>query len=104
MNRIKQLIKEKGYTMEGFAQKLGITRQSFTNTLQSPSYPSLERIAKALDVELWELFTSWEEIKHKKVNSGGDTEALRCPACGAKLVHKVTVTHTVTLTTDETQN
>ena len=95
MNRIKELIKEKGYTLEAFSQKLGITRQSLGNTLQSPSYPSLERIADALGVELWELFTSWEDIKEKKEYS--ESNIIRCPACGARLTHTVTTIHAVTL-------
>lgn len=95
MNRIKELIKEKGYTLEAFSQKLGITRQSLGNTLQSPSYPSLERIADALGVELWELFASWEDIKEKKESH--EINIIRCPACGARLTHTVTTIHTVTL-------
>ena len=44
-HRIKELIKEKGYTQQDFADKLGIARESLSRILNSPSYPSLEKIA-----------------------------------------------------------
>lgn len=61
-HRIKELIKEKGYTQQEFASKLGIARESLSRILNSPSYPSLEKIATALDVQMWELFASTDEV------------------------------------------
>lgn len=85
MNRIKELIKEKGYTMEAFSQKLGITRQALGKILQSPSYPSQKKIAEALGVELWELFADGREIAAKYQEQHPTPDALRCPRCGARL-------------------
>ena len=80
-NRIKNLIKEKGFTQEQFAQKMGVTRMSLVKTLSgNPSYETLQRIAEALGVEMWELFASKEEIVNK------DKNTIVCPKCGARFV------------------
>lgn len=78
-NRIKNLIKENGFTQEQFAQKMGVTRMSLVKTLSgNPSYETLQRIAEALGVEMWELFASKEEIVNK------DKNTIFCPKCGAR--------------------
>ena len=75
-HRIKELIKEKGYTQQGFADKLGITRSTLLEQIgEKPSAPTLDRIAEALGVEMWELFTTREEILAK---SPGE---ITCPYC-----------------------
>ena len=78
-NRIKDLIKNKGYTQEQFAQKMGVSRMSLVKTLSgNPSYETFQRIAEALGVEMWELFASKEEIVSK------DKNTIICPKCGAR--------------------
>lgn len=83
-HRIKELIKEKGYTQETFAKKLGITRGGFIQLLESPSYPSLERIATALDVDMWQLFASPVEVAK-------ETKGETCPYCGQPITIKTTI-------------
>ena len=61
MNRIKDVIKEQGYTITSLADKLGIARESLSRMIVSPSYPTLEKIAGALNVPIWQLFASAEE-------------------------------------------
>ena len=79
-HRIKELIKEKGYTQQEFADKLGITRVGLSQLINGkPSYPTLEKIATALNVPMWQLFASPSEIA-KEQGTG-----LHCPNCGAKL-------------------
>lgn len=78
MNRIEDLIKEKGFSMTSFAEKMGITRQNLYAILKSPSYPSLEKMAEALDVPMWQLFASKEEVMNQAPNT------ITCPKCGAK--------------------
>lgn len=76
-HRIKELIKEKGYTQQGFADKLGITRSTLLEQIgERPSGTTLERIADALGVEMWELFVTREEIIAQ-----GHSE-IHCPKCG----------------------
>lgn len=66
MNRIKEVIKEKGFTIKSLADKLGIARESLSRMIVSPSYPTLEKISTALDVPIWQLFASPEEVAGKE--------------------------------------
>ena len=80
MNRIKEILKEKGLTQQELADMIGITRISIVKTLAgNPSQETLERIATALNIPMWQLFASPSEIA-KEQGTG-----LRCPNCGAKL-------------------
>ncbi len=61
--KIKELIKEKGYTQKDFAAKLGMSPVGLSQLLNGkPSYPTLEKFADALDVPIWRLFVSPEEV------------------------------------------
>ena len=84
MNRIELLIKEKGYNMTSFAEKMNTTRQNLYAILKSPSYPTLEKVAETLDVPMWHLFASPEEVQPKK-----DGLSLTCPHCGKDINIKV---------------
>ena len=64
--RIKELIKIKGYSQVEFANLLGITRSTLLSLIDRPSFSSMEKIAKALDVPMWRLFISPEEIPEAK--------------------------------------
>ena len=66
MKRIEELIKERGYNMTTFAEKMGTTRQNLYAILRSPSYPTLEKVATTLNVPIWQLFASPEEIAGKE--------------------------------------
>lgn len=80
-HRIKELIKEKGYTQQGLAEKLGMTRVGLTQLVNGkPSYPTLEKIAEALGVEMWELFKSKSEIVEEIAEEKKNT--VPCPYCG----------------------
>lgn len=66
MLRIKEIAKIKGCTLSDLATKLGIGRSAFHQQINgNPTLETLEKIAGALNVEVWELFTtstSKEEI------------------------------------------
>ncbi len=80
--RIKELLKEKGMTQQALADKVGVSYQSMKQTLNAPSVTTstLEKIATALDVPLWQLFASPEEV-----STDSDNNVLTCPKCGTKL-------------------
>ena len=79
-HRIKELIKEKGYTQQEFADLLGMPRVGLAQIVNGkPSYPTLEKIATALNVPMWQLFASPDEVKGEE-----DNNTITCPKCGTK--------------------
>lgn len=59
--RIKELLSRDKITVTAFAKEIGITQANMSNIVNGKSKPSLEtleKIATALNVEVWELFTS----------------------------------------------
>ena len=79
-HRIKELIKEKGYTQQEFADLLGMSRVGLAQIVHGkPSYPTLEKIATALNVPMWQLFASPDEVKGEE-----DNNTITCPKCGTK--------------------
>ena len=89
MNRIKEVIKEKGYTITSLAEKIGIARESLSRMIVSPSYPTLEKIASALEVPMWQLFASEEEVMKEPVGN-----RIKCPDCGHEFRVKLEVEKT----------
>ena len=66
--RIKEICKEKGMTLEDLAKKLGILRTSLSQALSRNSFSTdrLNDIATALDVPMWQLFASPDEVAGSK--------------------------------------
>ncbi|MFQ9809536.1 MAG: helix-turn-helix domain-containing protein [Segatella copri] len=60
--RIRELIKSKGYNQEEFAKLIGVTRSTLLGQIERPSYTTMEKIANALNVPIWQLFISEEDI------------------------------------------
>ena len=85
MNRIKDILKERGITQSELARMLGVSLSSITKTLSgNPSQFTLERIASALEVPIWHLFVSPSEIEKNK-----DEVSITCPKCGYGMKIKV---------------
>lgn len=58
--RIKEICDSKGIAVNSINQKIGISLPALYNIVNgklSPKLETLDRIADALDVQLWELFT-----------------------------------------------
>ena len=54
---IKSIIKEKGYTIQDVAKKMGVNRVTLTLTLQgNPTYKKLKEIADAIDCDIVDFF------------------------------------------------
>lgn len=63
MNYIKDILKEKNLTVNDLAVKLGISRQALSKQIQGKMLvETAERIAVALEVPLWRLFASREDM------------------------------------------
>ncbi len=54
---VKEIIKQKGYTIEDVAKKMEIKRESLSRAINgNPTLDTLKKIADALDVSVPELF------------------------------------------------
>lgn len=71
---IKDILSQKGMTQQDLADLLGVSRPSVSATISRPSFPTLERIAAALDIEPWQLLTPpsvVEELKQARAQRSG---------------------------------
>lgn len=72
--RIRETIKEKGFTIEAVANKIGITRVTLSqNIAGNPSYSTMKKIADAIGCNVGDFFS--DELDN----------SVTCPNCGAKL-------------------
>jgi transcriptional regulator with XRE-family HTH domain len=56
---VKSLCKQRGITLKELAAQIGIARESLTRALDgNPTLSTLQGIASALGVDVWQLFTS----------------------------------------------
>ena len=74
---IEARIKAAGMTKKGLAERMGAHAGSLNSMLEAPSWPTLQRVAKALGCDVPELF------------SGAIGPTIRCPHCGKPI--KVTL-------------
>lgn len=73
---IKGVIKERGYTIEQVAEKIGVTRVTLTQNLsRNPTINTLQRVADAIGCKVGEFFI--DELSEPD-------NAIICPKCGAK--------------------
>lgn len=57
--RIKEILKEKGYTIQSLSDEMGVNRVSLTNSINgNPTVETLEKIASTIGVDISELFIS----------------------------------------------
>lgn len=71
---IKEMLSKKGLTQKEIAKKMGVTQSNISATISRPSFPTLERIAAALDVEPWQLLAPpavVEELKEARAKRPG---------------------------------
>ena len=71
---IKEMLAAKGLTQKEIAKKMGVTQSNISATISRPSFPTLERIAAALDVEPWQLLAPpsvVEELKQARAQRSG---------------------------------
>lgn len=76
-------MKQQGFTQEMVAERLGITKQAVNLTISSdnPRLESLARIARLLNVPLYQLFVNPDDI----LQAEGPSVPVQCPHCGTSL-------------------
>lgn len=68
------MLSQKGITQQEIANKMGISQASVSASISRPSFPTLERIAAALEVEPWQLLAPpavVEELKQARAQRSG---------------------------------
>ena len=66
--RIKEIMVEKGVSSVSLADTIGVSKVTVSNLINNKTMPSvetLEKIASALDVPMWQLFASPVEVNDK---------------------------------------
>lgn len=79
-------MKERGVTSAKLSEMIGISKVTVSNLINNktaPSLDTLEKIASALNVPLWQLFASPDEVKREA------SDSIICPKCGVSLIIKV---------------
>ena len=75
--RIKELIKEKGTTIQNIADLIGVNRVTLSNSINgNPTLETLEKIANALGVPVAELFDKSSDEVVGAVRIGKDTHGI----------------------------
>lgn len=77
--RIKELLKEKHYTQKELAYKMNVSLSAVRQMVAAESLTTatLEKIATALNVPMWQLFASPEEVQLTS-----NAHSIKCPKCG----------------------
>lgn len=74
---------EKGVSSVSLAETIGVSKVTISNLINRKTMPSIDtisRIADALDVPMWQLFASPEEVRGEDQEEG----VITCPNCGKK--------------------
>jgi len=89
MTRIKEILKEQGLTVAELAEKLSVSRQALSKQIQGKMLvETAERIANVLEVPMWQLFASPEEVQQRK---GEDEAVITCPYCGERIAVRIDI-------------
>lgn len=89
-DKVKQLCKERGTTLKELAGKMGIARESLTRALNgNPTLLTIQGIATALEVEVWQLFTGSGNALNGFVEYRGEIYRIQTPADLEKLLAMV---------------
>jgi transcriptional regulator with XRE-family HTH domain len=76
---VKAVIKEKGWTQERVAEKMGITRVTLAQNLgRNPTINTLQRIANVIGCNVGDFFK--DEVTIEPSNT------ITCPHCGKQIV------------------
>lgn len=86
--RIKELLKEKHYTQQELADKMNVSLSAVRQMVAAESLTTatLEKIATALNVPMWQLFASPEEVQLPS-----NAHSIKCPHCGNEFLVSVNV-------------
>lgn len=85
--RIREAIEQQGMTTQDVAKKMGITLSGLNQHISgNPSIKVLTKIAEAINVPMWQLFASPEEVQLPS-----NAHSVKCPHCGNEFPVSVNV-------------
>lgn len=87
--RIKDIMLEKGVSSVSLSEMIGVSKVTISNLINNKTMPSidtLEKIATALNVPMWQLFASPEEVQLPS-----NAHSIKCPKCGNEFPVSVNV-------------
>lgn len=74
---VKAIIKQKGFTIDSVAKKMGITRVTLAQNLsRNPTVGTLQKIADVIGCKVGDFFVDELEL--------ADPNTITCPKCGTK--------------------
>ncbi len=82
---ISSILELKGISKSELAERLGIHNQNVNKMLKNPTEASIIKIANALDIAVWRLFASPEEV----INENNNESSGVCPHCGKPITIKI---------------
>lgn len=91
-NRTREILKKVGVKQVELAEKLGMTTVGINQLLRTdqPKIETLEKIANAINVPVWQLYLTDEEIEQVVAQHGKEQAKMSnvgiCPHCG-EVVH-----------------
>lgn len=90
MMRIKEILKEQNSSVNELAEKLDVSRQALSRQMKGKLLvETAERIADALNVPLWQLFSSPDEVFKELPSHVVTKNPFTCPYCGKELHIKI---------------
>ena len=90
MNRIEEVLLQKGIKKIRFAEMMDINKQNVNQLFRNPTINTLEKIAKVLDVPVWQLLVPPEEILGEASEIIDRKNEIVCPHCGKPLHINIT--------------
>ena len=87
-NRLKTLIRQSGMSQVELAERLGMSKVGINKIISTtqPRFSTMEKIAEILNVPLWKLYLTDDEIfKIQKEATRPAMDGFVCPKCGTQL-------------------
>lgn len=84
--RLEEILRERNLTKKAFCEMLHTLPQNLNASMKNPTTTTLERWSTALNIPIWQLFITKEELLKEEEQQ--ESASFVCPRCGARLVVK----------------
>lgn len=87
--RLEEILRERNLTKKAFCDMLNMLPQNMNSSMKNPTVATLEKWASALDIPLWQLFSSPDEVFKELPSHVVTKNPFTCPYCGKELHIKI---------------